>query len=45
MIDQAFVQPFLYLPTFLGIRVLSEGVSIVDLGGCSPSGRRRRSTR
>ena len=26
MIDQAFVQPFLYLPTFLGIRVLSEGV-------------------
>mgnify|MGYP002852249019 FL=1 len=32
MIDQAFVQPFLYLPTFLGIRVLSEGgCRIVDL--------------
>ena len=31
-IDQAFVQPFLYLPTFLGIRVVSEGgTRLLDL--------------
>jgi hypothetical protein len=33
-IDQAFFQPFVYLPTFLGIRIMSEGgTKIVDLPG------------
>jgi len=30
-VDQAFIQPFLYMPTFLAIRIMSEGSKLVDL--------------
>jgi hypothetical protein len=30
-VDQAIIQPFLYMPTFLAIRIMSEGSKLVDL--------------